>query len=205
MNLSLVRGLVFPTLLLLGGCDLPTAPVGLPEDQLLFLRATADAPPLETGMVTFWARRGEDAFAQIRYVATGNYSDRKCMEFRIPAASLQRYPDGRSFAAGDSVRITIRVVDPDRFIFEFLPSGLRFSSGAPAQLSISYRWADRDFDGNGVIDARDGRYANSFGIWRQERDAARWTRLLDLRDAGLEEVYVPVSGFSKYAMATNRE
>lgn len=183
---------------LVAGCE--RTPTGVPGDRLVFIRAAPDAPALETSQVSFWAVKGRDADVEIRYVPLpGQSSGERCLRFRLDDDSLLRRPDGSAIRAGDSVRITIRVVDYDQFHFEFLPAGLRFDPTSPAELRVSYRFADRDFNGDGVVDSRDEDF--DFGFWRQERAGLPWTRIGSARLHDLEEVRADLNGFTRYALA----
>jgi large subunit ribosomal protein L17 len=51
----------------LASCDNPAAPKQLPEDELVFIRAADDAPPLDSLVVHVWAKAGENRQAVIRY------------------------------------------------------------------------------------------------------------------------------------------
>jgi hypothetical protein len=97
------------------------------------------------------------------------------------------------------VLITITVVDPDLFNFRFEPAGLQFRPDEPAELRVSYKWADPDFNGDGRVDDRDEDF--DFGFWRQETDTSNWIEMGTVKDADLEELRVDVRGFTKYAMA----
>jgi hypothetical protein len=184
----------------LASCDgSPAGPSQLPENELVFVRAAADAPPLAVQQVQVWAKAGEGRRIEIPYAKVGEYGGDKCLEFTIPGDGLLTRPDGTPFARGDSVLITIRVVDPNAFNFEFSPSGLRFSSKHPAELRISYKWADPDLNGDGRVDDSDRRIG--FDIWKQETPAARWERIGTSRDSDVEELRANITGFTKYAMA----
>lgn len=177
----------------------PSGPEQLPESRLAFIRAAADAPPLETQQIQVWAKAGESRRVEIRYVKVGEYGGDKCLEFDIPGDALLTRPDGTPLARGDSVLITVRVVDPDAFDFEFSPSGLRFNPDHPAELRISYKWADPDLNGDGRVDDRDRGF--SFEIWKQETEGAQWFKVGTSRDRDLQELRADITGFTKYAMA----
>ena len=113
--------------------------------------------------------------------------------------ALWKRPDGTVVQKGDSVLITITVVDPKQFNFRFEPSGLQFRADKPAELRISYKWADRDFNGDGDEDNDDARF--NFGIWKQETDASDWIRIGTVKDADLEELRADIRGFTRYAIA----
>ena len=185
---------------LLASCsDSPTGPGQLPEDELVFVRAAADAPPLETSQVQVWAKAGEGRRVEIKYAKVGEYGGDKCMEFDIPGDALLRRPDGTSFAKGDSILITIQVVDPDAFNFRFSPSGLKFDPEHPPELRVSYKWADPDLNDDGVVDDRDRAFR--FDIWKQETDGSDWFRIGTSRDTNLQELRAEITGFTRYAVA----
>lgn len=193
------RTLLALLLLVLGaaGCS---DPIGVTPDRLVFIRAAADAPELATQAVSFWAVRGENREVEIRYVPLpGAAEGERCLRFRVDARSLHTRPDGSRFADGDSVRITIRVVDYSQFHFEFTPSGLRFDPERPAELRVSYAFADPDFNADGLVDDRDATF--EFGFWRQEAPGRRWTSIGSARIHDLEEVRADIRGFTRYAMA----
>lgn len=175
----------------------------VPENRLTFVRAAAGAPPLDSLVVTLWAKPGETRRATIRYVGVPHYQHDLCMEFTVPPGALVRRPDGTPVQPGDSVRITVRVVDAARFLFQFEPAGLRFADGNPAKLRVSYWWADRDYNGDGVVDSRDAAIAEQFGLWRQERPGDSWQRLPTARFADVQELTTDVPGFTRYAVASN--
>lgn len=183
---------------LAAGCESP--PTGVPEDRLVFIRAAPGSPALAASEVSFWAVKGEDADVEIRYQPLpGQSSGERCLRFRLDDDSLLRHPDGRAIRQGDSVRITIRVVDYEQFHFEFSPAGLRFDPAEPAELRVSYQFADPDFNGDGVVDGRDEDF--EFGFWRQERAGRRWERIGSARLHDLEEVRADLDGFTRYALA----
>lgn len=180
-------------------CDNPAGSRQVRESELVFVRAAANAPPLDSQVVHVWAKAGENRQAVIRYQKVGNYGGDICMEFKIPGNGLWKRPDGSTVQKGDSVLITITVVNPDQFNFRFEPAGLRFDPDHPAGLRVSYKWADPDFNGDGTVDGRDEDF--DFGFWRQEADGLDWFELGEVKDADLEELRVDIRGFTKYALA----
>jgi hypothetical protein len=198
-HLRTTLALLFAALapLALASCDGdPSGPDArsVPEDRLTFLRAAEGAPPLERNEVSFWVTQDDGGRAELRYV--GGYD---CLEFRVPNDALLRGPNGERYDDDDSVRITVRVVDAGQFRFEFEPAGLRFDPDRPAELRISYRYADRDFDDDGVIDDDDSDF--EFGVWRQERVGLPWSQIGTAVLKDLEEVRAEIRGFTRYAMA----
>lgn len=180
-------------------CDNPAGSRQVRESELVFVRAAANAPPLDSQVVHVWAKAGENRQAVIRYQKVGNYGGDICLEFKIPGNGLWKRPDGSVVQKGDSVLITITVVDPDQFNFRFEPAGLQFRSDHPAELRVSYKWADPDFNGDGKVDGRDEDF--DFGFWKQEADGADWSELGEVKDADLEELRADIRGFTKYALA----
>lgn len=197
------RAFIAAALVLGSGCDilLDPDPGLVAESDLLFIRAAPDTPPFESTTVSFWIKRGETREAQIRY--TGYNGEGKCLLFRVPADAPLRHADGRAFAVGDSALVTIRLTDPSLFRFEFDPEGLEFDPAHPAELEIRYRWADPDYNGDGVVDAADTEIAASFAIWHQDTPGAGWEKIRTTRLDDLLEARAAVTGFSQYALASN--
>lgn len=195
----------------LGGCDGPVSPLldpdgegpALPEDSLVFLRLVEQAPPVSDTVVSFWAVRGENREIEIEYLPHGEYRGGTFVYFKVPGNSLHRHPDGRSFARGDSVRITIRVVDTREFRFEFSPAGLKFDPDKPAELRVFYDWVERDLNGDGIIDEEERRIYESFGLWRQPASGERWRSLRTDRDENSKRARADVRSFTRYALASN--
>lgn len=187
--------------LLIAGCsDTPVEPQpdALPESELTFVRFSANAPPPADSVVSFWAVRGEDREIAIRLQpAEGESEGEEFLEFEVSGQSLARYPDGTAFELGDSVLITIRLVDPSRFMFEFEPAGLKFDPERPAELEVSYARADPDFDDDGVADDE-----LEFQFWRQEREGELWFRMGTVIIEDLSEVEAAIHGFTRYALAS---
>jgi hypothetical protein len=185
----------------LAACQNPEHPQELADGQIVLVRADPTAPPLEAQHVSFWAKAGDTKHVEIRYVSTNQYSGDKCLEFTIPSNGLYRKPDGTAFQKGDSVLITIDVVDPQHFDFRFAPSGLKFDPSHPAEMRVSYKWAAPDANGDGVVDSKDTALLNGMGIWGREADGEAWRRLSTDRDGSVEELRANIPGFSQYAMA----
>lgn len=186
--------------MLCASCRELTAPASfepVDEAELTFVRFDPEGPRLKSYEVAFWAVHGQDREVQISY-DSGLYGNGKCLLFRVPADAV---PIG--VAPGDSVRVTIRVVDQDQFRFEFLPDGLQFDPEHPARLEIRYRWADPDYDGDGDVDARDLVISETFGLWRMTGAAGQWERVPAERKRDQVEIHATVMGFTQYALATD--
>jgi hypothetical protein len=193
----LIRLTALAGLALLAACSDPAGARVVDGDRLLFVRQSPTAPALENGgQVAFWAKYGEDYDIRLPYV-----NGHDCLRFRLDDETLRSWPDGRRFQPGDSVRITIRLVDPDLYNFEFQPAGLRFNPDRPAELRVSYAYSDPDLDGDGDVDDRDRLEFDDVGFWRQETDGAPWTEIGTARLDATDEMRAELEGFTKYAMA----
>lgn len=191
-------------LLAAAGCGESTSPEdeSRPTEALNFLRPAPDAPPIANPVVSFYAKRGENREATIWYrPRPGEADSSEFVSFEVPGGALDRLPNGAAIAPGDSVLITIRVIDPARLIVDLQPTGLRFSQSTPAQLEISFAEAHDDLDGDGDLDGDDARARQSFYIWRQERAGDPWVRIGSITDFDFEEVEADLFGFSGYAIA----
>lgn len=164
------------------------------------LRQAAGAPPLETYRVSFWARDGEGSTATVNYQpAAGESVGQPFLRFDIPKNALATSPDGARMNRGDSVLVTL-TIDPVTFAVEFQPSGMWFSKGSPAQLTIWYENADPDLNGDGVTDATDQLLEQQIAVWGHTANT-RWIRLPSDNDATLPSVSALVYHFSEYAVS----
>lgn len=185
------------------GTDGTTPPPGTtrPPSQLSFVQFAPTAPPLASNSVSFWATRGEDAEAEICYLTPGDGECEAFVELELEENSLLARPDGSPIAVGDSVLITIRIVDPRRLEVELLPAGLRFNPQQPAELSFDFGFAEDDLDDDGDVDDRDQTLNRQLAIWRLPSGAGSWTKLATLRFDDLEELEADLTGFSRFAIA----
>lgn len=198
------KAALLATLAIAGACTDSTNPGdgdNRPEDSLTILTLAQGTPPLVTDSVGFWAVYDDDREGRIDVVAP----DEDYLKLRIREGALLRYPDGTLFGPGDSVFITVKVVDPDRLLFEFTPAGLTFSPGQPAELSLDYRFAGTgvpgDFDGDGDVDGDDDDIEINFAIWRQETVGDPFSRLQGVLEVEIDEINVDILGFTRYALA----
>jgi hypothetical protein len=182
----------------LAACDSPSDAPVVDEDELIFIRQADTAPALEYTEISFWAVRGESQ--EVRMPYENGYD---CLRFKVPGNALERYPDGRLFEEGDSVRITIRVARNGFYNFDFQPSGLRFSDDHPAELRVSYEYRDDDTDGDGDVDERDDQEFDRAAFWKQETVGASWTRIGTVRLDEADEMRADLTGFTRYALASN--
>jgi hypothetical protein len=172
------------------------------EPGLVFLRPAAGAPPLGERQVSFWAVKGESREVRLMYASVGGRPDSaEFARFRVDARSLVNRPDGTPIAPGDSILISLTIVDTLRFMTDFQPQGLQFSAARPARLWLKFAEADPDLNDDGVVNAADTTVLLSLRIWRQERPGDPWTSLASVVDTVNQEVEADVPGFTRYAVA----
>ena len=194
-------GILFAMALLVS-CDGSTSPQGKQTDELRFLRLDPTAPPLASQTASFYAKVGEDREVRMFFRPRPLETDSsEFLRFRVDAGSLSRRPDGSAFASGDSILITITMIDLSRLILDFQPSGLRFNSLRPAELKIRYEEADHDFDDDGDEDDRDIELEGTFNVWRRENPGQPWFPLGSIRHLELDEVEADILGFTNHALA----
>ena len=178
------------------------APVSRSADQLHFVRPAPSAASLPDTAVSFWAKRGEDRELRLYYNAqSGSGTGEEFLRFTVPAAALAQRPDGSAIAVGDSVLISVRVIDPSRLIVDFQPSGLRFSTGSPAHVRFELAETDSDLNGDGVVDSEDDSLKTQLSFWRQEAPGQPWFKVASAVFTDLDEVDADVFGFTGYALA----
>lgn len=167
---------------------------GVSSAALDFVRLAADAPPLVTRDTSLWAVRGDGRELAIRFRGENDEDEdegEEFLEFRIPGDALLRYPDGRPFEPGDSVRIRVRIPEDGRFQFDFEPSGLRFDPEHPAELRVRY----------GRAQGEDLAREDSVFLWRREREVDPWVRIATVRVKDLDEIRAEITGFTAFSLA----
>ena len=167
-----------------------------------FLTANPAAPTIANPLIAFWAKSGVDQSVRMVYHARPGHNDSTTfLVFRVRAKSLVSDANGAPLAPGDSVLITLTLVDPVNLVVDFQPSGLRFSQSRPASLKMEYGDAVQDFNGDGVIDSTDVAISRTFRIWRRESLLDPWTPVPSTVDTELNEVTADIPGFTGYALA----
>ena len=179
----------------------PTGPDQRPEDQLTFLLLAGTAPPFESATVSFYARRGQNREGRIYFQEPGGGRGEEFARLRIDATSLLARPDGSLFQDGDSVLVTLRIIDVQTMRVELLPSGLTFSRSRPAELKLDYEFAQRDYNRDGTVDARDQQVEQRFAIWRQAGLGEPWIRQGSVKIEDQREIEAELTRFSRYAIA----
>ena len=197
-----MRRLMSILAVLLAACTDPSGPPVKVDAELTFVRQDLEAPRLASTEVSFWAYVDSATGVDLEYHDGAGVCGDDFLEFGVPAGSLYRKPDGTLFAPGDSVLITITVVDDTLFQFEFQPAGLRFHPSVPAQLEIEYVKADHDFDDDGEVgDDDDDAIATQIGLWYQEKPGDPWVRLVTGVEIEADEIEAEIFGFSRFAVA----
>ncbi len=172
------------------------------DDEPVFLMTAAGAPSLANPTVSFYAVKGKDREAFIWYNAEpGGDDSTKLVRFKVPKKSLCKRPDGTNIANGDSLLITMTVVDAAKQMVDFQPSGLVFCSGRPAKLTMWYEQADHDFDQDGDIDASDLAWESFLSIWKQETPTSPWERVTTVLQDDDDEAEADITGFTAYLVA----
>lgn len=172
-----------------------------PPADLNIARLASTSPPLFNADTSFYAKKGEDREVRISFQDGAGEEGEEFLRLRVRDESLLSRPDGTPFAAGDSVRITIRVVDVATILFEAEPAGLTFNPSRPAELKIHYSHADHDFNEDGAINAFDDQIKSQLAIWRQENVGDPFIRLGSVNVEGLEEINADILGFTRFAIA----
>ena len=169
--------------------------------NLHFLHAAPDAPQLAHTSTSFWAVRGEDREAAIWYRRRPDRTDStELVEFRVPDRALVQRPDGTPIAPGDSLLITITVVDPAHLIVQFEPAGLQFAADRPARLKLDYHEASEDINDDGHVDDNDTALKSQLSIFRQEQPGDPWFKQSSISLEGSDEVEADIAGFTRYAI-----
>ena len=200
-----LRSLILLAAALLAGttaCSDSTTPTDTtrPSADLNVVRLAAGSPSLLNAEESFYAKKGEDREVRIFFQDASGQGE-EFLRLRIRPDALLARPDGTPFLAGDSVLITVRVVDPTNILFELEPSGLTFSPAEPAELKIHYNHANHDFNDDGSIDVTDTEIKSRLAIWRQESLTDPFMRLGSVNAEDLEEINADILGFSRYAIA----
>jgi len=193
----------FVTLALVGACSNSSGPGGpAPRATLNFVRQDSTYKPLLSAQGVFYAKVGEARRVRLVYQgSTPTDSGAEFLRFEVPNDGLYRKPDGTAFAAGDSIQITVTVVDTKQFRFDFQPSGLQFNPNDPARLKVEYHYADPDFNGDGSVDSGDAEIEGLLSLWRREPPDSLWSKMAAVKSVELEEFDADVLQFSQYAIA----
>ena len=198
---NLRRLLALATLLTVAACsDDPTTPEN--NSNLTFLQPEPTAPPLGVQTVTFNAVQGQDTEVIMWYrKRPGSTDSSKVLRLRIDDDAQIVRPNGTPLSPGQSVQITITIIDPIRLIAEFQPAGLRFQGSEVADITMWYLERDHDFNDDGVINDADTAIEQTLAIFRRESRTAPWVRLTSDVMMETDEIETEISGFTNYVIA----
>lgn len=172
-----------------------------PPSELSVVHVAPTSTPLFNPSISFYAKKGEDAEGQIFFQDSQGGEGEEYLRLRVDAGSLLATPAGLPILQGDSVLITVTVVDPTEMLFDLQPTGLKFSPASPAQLKIHYDHANGDLNDDGVADGRDNTIESTLAIWRQETPSDPFVRLTSVLTIETDEAEAELTGFSRYALA----
>ena len=198
--------LLFLAALLAGvaGCSSDSTAPGdgsRPSSDLHILRVAPTSTPLLNPDTSFYAVQGQDREVRISFQNELGGEGEEFLRLRVRPGSLQTAPDGSPIAAGDSVLITVHVVNPDSILFDMEPAGLTFNPSEPAELKIHYAHADHDFNEDGTINVFDDEIKSQLAIWRQESLSEPFVKLGSVNVEDSEEINADILGFTRYAIA----
>jgi hypothetical protein len=181
----------------------PSADDGPTEKSESLLSVIAVAPTAlpEATIVSFYAVKGQSSEQRLYTVKPDGSRGDEYLRFTLDGKTLLARPDGTPFVNGDSVLITISVLDQSRMMFQFEPSGLKFNPANPAQLRISYAGAEGDLDNDGDHDSADDSLETRLAIWRQETPGTPFQRLSSLISTSDIVVRAILTGFCRYAVS----
>jgi len=194
---------MFVIVVMAAACSNSSGPsVPAPRATLNFVRQDSTYKPLLSTQGKFYAKVGQDRLVRLVYQGSApTDSGSEFLRFEVPGDGLYRKPDGTPFTPGDSILITVTVVDPKRFNFDFQPSGLQFNPNDPARLKVEYHYADPDYDGDGTVDSSDANIAAILSLWRREPPDSLWFQMAAVKSVELQEFDAAVLQFSQYAVA----
>ena len=133
---------------------------------------------------SMWAVRGRNRSMSIVYA-----DGRPVVTFTVGGKTLVTDAAGRPLAWGDSVLITMQLVDTASFAVEMQPAGIVFSAESPAKLSFNLERADE-----GPVKSR------QLSFWKRESRVSPWEPLPGRFNYKLRQGEVEVPGFTIYAI-----
>ena len=109
--------------------------------------------------------------------------------------------DGARLAKNDSVFVTL-TIDPVALSVGFQPTGVLFSIGSPASLTLWYGNANPDLNRDGVVDATDQALKQQLAIWYNVGQRhTPWFKLSSNRDTTQPFIVTALYHFSYYAVS----
>jgi len=188
----------------LGSCSDSTDPGSddvRDPDELAFLRLPDDHPPFFNTSTSFYAKVDRSSEAKLYFQEPTGGRGEEFAVLKVDSGSLLARPDGTPYGPGDSVLITMRVVDQSLVQVELLPSGIKFSSSKPAELKLEYGETEGDLDGDGDHDSEDDEIESRLAIWRQENPGDPFVRIGTVKTEGERELKAFLTSFSRYAIS----
>ena len=180
----------------------PNLPPPVPNSQLHIVLQDTAAPPLVSDSAAFYAVLGQDREVRMFYQgASPSDTGEEFLRFKVPGDGLLRRPDGTLFQMGDSILISVKVVDATKFLFDFQPTGLRFNPHSPAELTFEYTHGDHDYNEDGVVDAADSTIQTQLDVWQRQPSDTFWTRTQALNYESYEELEAKILHFTEHAIA----
>lgn len=181
-------------------CD-STGPDVRPEGDLTIISRAATSPPLEASVLEMYAVRGQAREGAIFFQNEVGGRGEEFLRLKFEDDALLTDENGLPVAPGDSVRITVTVLDESLILFDFQPSGIVFNPLEMPHLEIRYAEAEGDFDDDGDSDAEDAEIEGRLAIWRQETLTSPFIRLGSFTFEELDEIEAELPGFTRYAIA----
>jgi hypothetical protein len=172
-----------------------------PPSELSVVHVAPTSTPLFNTTVSFYAKRGENREGSLSFQDALGGEGEEYVRLRIDANTLLALPNGDAIVPGDSVLITLSVVDQTEMLFDLQPTGLKFSPADPAELKIHYDHANGDINDDGVSNSLDDALERTLAIWRQENPGDPFVRLTSVLTIETDEATADLTGFSRYALA----
>ena len=179
----------------------PPPDTSKPPSELSVVHVAPTSTPLFNTTVSFYAKRGENSEGSISFQDAGGGEGEEYVRLRIDANTLLALPTGDAILPGDSVLITLTVVDATEMLFDLQPTGLKFNPADPAELKIHYDHANGDINDDGVSNGLDDSLEHTLAIWRQENPGDPFVRLTSAVTFETDEATADLTGFSRYALA----
>ena len=151
----------------------------------------ADAGTANLSPVSFYAKVGEDRVGEIFVNGQSGGNGDRIVRLRVKKDADIILPSGTKLAKGDSVLITMQVVDATTLATHFEPAGIQFKGKNVAQLAMWY----------GHTNAAAAANSGSLNLWKQETSTSPWVKLTSTVDALTESVSAYIPGFTNYVIA----
>jgi len=176
-------------------------PAGEPAGTPNVLTISPSQAAVWSPSVTFYAVKGKKRQASLYLRAPDGGISAELARLEIKSRSLVTGANGAPLAHGDSVLITLSLVNPDLLEFELLPRGLQFDQHHPARLRVDYGAANPDYTGDGHVDQSDDRAERRIAVWRLTSLGETFTPLPTERGRTGKSVEADLPDFSRYAIA----